>query len=232
MNRKQEVRPRNTKPKKDLTGMSFGYLTPLYWIKGKGWYCRCKCGNEKVIDTRNLNSGHTTSCGCRNYETKNLIDLTGFENEHLSVLHRVMNPHKQTKWKCVCKHCGKEFVVQANHLRYCQSCGCVRSKQEIRIAELLDDARVEYARQYTFDDLYISPGHPLRFDFAVFKDHKLSHLIEFNGRQHYDKPGGSWADSFDRLIIRDKLKVEYCKSHNIELRIIRYDEDYTLKDLI
>ena len=232
MNRKCEVQPRNTKPKKDLTGMQFGYLTPLYWVKGRGWYCRCKCGNEKFIDTRNLNSGHTTSCGCRNYETKNLNDLTGFETEHLIVLYRVANPGKQTKWRCVCKHCGKEFTAQANHLKFYQSCGCVASKQEARIADMLDASGTEYARQYTFEDLYIVPGHPLRFDFAVFKNHKLSHLIEFNGLQHYSKAGGSWADSYDRLVERDRLKLQYCKSNGIELRIIKYDDDYTIEDLI
>lgn len=223
---------RDTKPRKDLTGLEFGYLTPLYWVKGKGWYCRCKCGNEKIVDTRNLNSGHTTSCGCRNYETKNLIDLTGYENEHLVVIERILNPHKQTKWLCLCKHCGKKFIAQANHLRNYQSCGCINSLNELKIADMLDSAGVKYVRQYTFEDLYISHGHPLRFDFAVFKNQKLSHLIEFNGSQHYTRPNGSWADSYDNLIVRDRMKIEYCNKHNIELRIIRYDDNYKLEDLI
>ncbi len=29
-----EKQTRNSKPRKDLTGMQFGYLTPLYYIKG------------------------------------------------------------------------------------------------------------------------------------------------------------------------------------------------------
>lgn len=223
---------RNTKPRKDLTGKQFGYLTPLYWVKGKGWYCRCKCGNEKFVDTRNLNRGHTTSCGCRNYETKNLKDMTGFETDYIIVIRRVSNVGSQTRWLCVCKCCGKEFIAKSSHLQYYKSCGCVHSTNEVKITNMLDEAGVEYAKQYTFEDLYISQGHPLRFDFAVFKNHKLSHLIEFNGLQHYVRPGGKWADSFDNLIVRDKMKIEYCNRHNIELRIIKYTDNYTLEDLI
>ncbi len=28
------------------------------------WLFKCDCGNEKVIDSRNVRSGNTTSCGC------------------------------------------------------------------------------------------------------------------------------------------------------------------------
>ena len=44
----------------------FGRLKPLYYIKGGKWHCQCQCENktELDVDTRNLNSGHTQSCGC------------------------------------------------------------------------------------------------------------------------------------------------------------------------
>lgn len=60
-----EKQTRSSKPRVDLTGKTFTYLTPMYYIKGGKWHCKCKCGNEVDVDTRNLNSGHTTSCGCR-----------------------------------------------------------------------------------------------------------------------------------------------------------------------
>ena len=55
---------RKSNPKIDLTNKLFTYLTPKYYIKGGKWHCECKCGNEVDVDTRNLNSGHTKSCGC------------------------------------------------------------------------------------------------------------------------------------------------------------------------
>ena len=228
----REIKTRNTKPRKDVTGQQFGYLTPEYWEKGVGWHCKCKCGNHTIVDSRNLYNGHTTSCGCKRYETKNLNDLTNFENEHLIVLSRVPSK-KQTKWKCMCKHCGKEFIAQAKHLLNYKSCGCITSINECNIATMLDSADVDYSKQYTFKDLYYkSKNNPLRFDFAIFKNGKLSHLIEYNGLQHYERPKGSWSNAYDELLIRDRLKIEYCKQHNIELRIIKYNQEYTLDDLI
>ena len=50
---------RNSKPRQDLTDQTFGYLTPFEYIKGGKWKCKCICGNETIVDTRNLKSNHT-----------------------------------------------------------------------------------------------------------------------------------------------------------------------------
>jgi len=38
----------------------------------KVWECICVCGNKVKVTTGNLNSGHTTSCGCYNREQTSL----------------------------------------------------------------------------------------------------------------------------------------------------------------
>ena len=52
----------------DLTGEEFGLLTalePVGSVRGsKLWRCKCKCGEEVVVYSRNLISGNTQSCGC------------------------------------------------------------------------------------------------------------------------------------------------------------------------
>lgn len=57
----------------DLTGKRFGKLTvielgnPYIPRNGKPkrrWICLCDCGNITQVCTSDLNSGHTTSCGC------------------------------------------------------------------------------------------------------------------------------------------------------------------------
>lgn len=59
----------------DRVGQRYGRLTVLSNvskaknIKGKkqtrtNWYCLCDCGNYKTIESGNLNSSHTQSCGC------------------------------------------------------------------------------------------------------------------------------------------------------------------------
>ena len=52
----------------DLTGQRFGRLTalaPAANVSGRtAWLCRCSCGQELVVETARLRSGHTKSCGC------------------------------------------------------------------------------------------------------------------------------------------------------------------------
>jgi hypothetical protein len=52
--------------------MVFGRLTVVSRAENKGddvrWACRCSCGNEAVVATRELRKGDTRSCGCLNLE--------------------------------------------------------------------------------------------------------------------------------------------------------------------
>lgn len=230
---------RQSKPRVDLTGKMFGRLKPLYYIKGGKWHCQCQCENktELDVDTRNLNSGHTQSCGCLQKEkaSQNTIDMSNYEDENIIVLERSGSSKTQiAKWKCLCKHCGNIFTTHGSHIRSgaIKSCGCVHSQNEQRITKLLLENNISFATQYTFSDLKGLNGGRLRFDFAIFKDNKLSHLIEYNGAQHYICSQGKWAESFEQLQAHDKLKKEYCKQNNIRLIIIKYNQTYSLEDLL
>lgn len=53
----------------DLTGQKFGQLTVLKYDSTNKWgnlywLCKCDCGNEKVSNSSNLQSGFVKSCGC------------------------------------------------------------------------------------------------------------------------------------------------------------------------
>ena len=230
-----EKQKRNSKPRVDLAGKQFGYLIPIYYIKGGKWHCRC--GNEVDVDTRNLNSGHTQSCGClqKQAASNNTIDMFNYEDENLKVINRAGSDEQGiAMWQCLCKHCSNIFITRGSSIRagYIKSCGCVHSQNEQNIKKILQDNNIEFATQYTFPDLKGINGGYLRFDFAIFDNHKLSHLIEYNGSQHYIKPEGVWKDSFEILTKHDQLKQEFCRSHNIRLIIIPYNMDYSLKDLL
>lgn len=229
---------RKSKPRVDLTGKQFGYLTPLYYIKGGKWHCKCQCGNELDVDTRNLNNGHTQSCGCMQKQkaSKNTINMLGYENDGIKVLERAGSDNQGVAlWRCVCKYCGNTFITRGSSIRagYINSCGCIHSANEQNIIKLLKENNIEFATQYTFPDLLGLNGGHLRFDFAIFnKNHQLSHLIEYNGKQHYEKPDGSWQDKYDLLVQHDKIKQDYCKSHNIRLIVIPYTQKYSINDLL
>lgn len=228
---------RKSKPRVDLTNKQFTYLTPQYYIKGGKWHCICKCGNEIDVDTRNLNSGHTQSCGCLQKEkaSKNIKDMSNYEDDNIKVISSAGSDNQQIAlWNCICKHCGRRFTTRGSSIRNgdTKSCGCINSLNEQNIIKILSDNNIEFACQYTFSDLFGVNNGKLRFDFAIFNNGRLSHLIEFNGLQHYEKPSGKWGLEFDNLIENDKRKIQYCKEHNIELRIIKYNQDYSLNDLI
>lgn len=232
-----EKQTRKSKPRIDLTGKKFGRLTPQYYIKGGKWHCICDCGNELDVDTRNLNSNHTQSCGCLQKEkaSQNVVDMTGYEDDNFKVLERDgSSPQGIAYWKCICKHCGNIFTTKGSNIRSAgiQSCGCIHSLGEQKITKMLIDGNYEFSTQYTFSDLNGVGGKRLRFDFAIFSNGKLKNLIEFNGLQHYSKPEGSWGKEWDNLIENDKKKKEYCEKHNIPLKIIKYDQNFTINDLI
>lgn len=108
--------------------------------------------------------------------------------------------------------CGKSFVSAGRHIRegVVNSCGCVHSYNEQKITKILLENNIEFSSQYTFPDLKGINGGSLRFDFAIFKNGKLSHLIEYNGLQHYEKPQGQWGIEYETLIQNDKRKIQYC----------------------
>ena len=56
-----------SKLKNDLVGKKFSHLTVLFRHKESKrvkYVCKCDCGNECVVSSDKLSSGHTKSCGC------------------------------------------------------------------------------------------------------------------------------------------------------------------------
>lgn len=78
------------------------------------------------------------------------------------------------------------------------SCGCLRSSfGEQQIEKILKEQNLSYKKEFVFSDLVSENGVPLRFDFAVFENNKLSYLIEYDGEQHYsNKTDKIWVDNF------------------------------------
>ncbi|MBQ5655948.1 MAG: hypothetical protein IIV14_00755 [Bacteroidaceae bacterium] len=57
----------------DLTGQRFGRLVVIEYAgsnnhKRAAWRCLCDCGNQKIVDSGNLRSGNSQSCGCLHNE--------------------------------------------------------------------------------------------------------------------------------------------------------------------
>lgn len=60
----------------DLSGEVYGRLTVLREVErsnagSRMWLCLCTCGVETVVHSGALTQGHTKSCGCLKYESRN-----------------------------------------------------------------------------------------------------------------------------------------------------------------
>lgn len=53
----------------DMIGETFGDLTVIEYAGHSKWRCRCSCGNYTVVESTNLLSGRTSSCGCKSKST-------------------------------------------------------------------------------------------------------------------------------------------------------------------
>ena len=119
----------------DLSGQIFGYLKVLKMSPQRAknrnvqWICQCKCGNIIEVNSRNLVTGCTKSCGCLKHELA-ITDLTGKKFSRLLVLKNVPPPetvkHKCSYWLCQCD-CGNQIIVSSHSLTSgnTQSCGCL-----------------------------------------------------------------------------------------------------------
>ena len=227
---------------KNEIGNTYGYLTVIERAEntkeGRAmWKCKCKCGKETVVLGKHLRSGNTKSCGCyqRERAAQANMDRVGslvgqtfgklfvqFENGFITH----SNGKRSRIYHCVCE-CGN-IVPNAQHqyLAYgdLTSCGCIRSKGEFQIEQILKERNINYVREYSFADLV--DDLPLRFDFAIFKNNQLWGLIEFQGEQHYNQFNGFYNET---IIEHDQMKREYCSKNNIKLIVIDYKRNYDIK---
>lgn len=101
------------------------------------------------------------------------------------------------------------------------------SRGEIRIHEILEEARLNFKEEYIFPDLKSSNGKPLRFDFVVFDDDGyIDFIIEFQGKQHYEpssKFGGK--KGLYQQQYNDNKKRRFCALHDFKLIEIPYYEE-------
>lgn len=211
--------------KNDITGQKFGKLTALYRTKldkngHSYWMCQCECGNQKEIASSNLKDGKTTSCGCYHKQIiseKYLKNIIGQKFGKLTVLKREGEIGEKVKYLCQCE-CGSQVIVNYKNLQsgHTTSCGCIRSKGELKIREILNILKISYKTEYIFKN---QPNR--RYDFYL---PEYNTCIEFHGKQHYTYVN-SWHknfEEFEKAKNRDQEKIDFCIKNNIKLIIIPY----------
>ena len=231
---KELTTKRCTKP---MIGKVFGRLTVLekmYTKKGRGAYykCLCSCGNTVIVQGTMLRSKNTMSCGCYNKDKTSercFKDLTGQRFGKLVVQGRAndlvqKNGRKRVRFLCKCD-CGGTIITTRDTLvaGEVMSCGCIQSKGEYLISQILLTNNINFEKQKSYNDLRgKSKNGILRFDFYIIDE---NYLIEYDGQHHF-RAGGGWCseEHVKGTQERDKTKDEYCRKNNIPLIRIPYTQ--------
>ncbi len=110
--------------------------------------------------------------------------------------------------------------IPLSHLQGSGCMSCNESKGEKIISKFLDKNEISYYRQKKF--VGCKNIFELPFDFYI---PAMRTAIEFDGKQHYEPMeffGG--VEAYNRLMINDKIKNNYCEEEYINLIRIRYDQ--------
>jgi len=136
---------------KDITGLTFNYLTAIKYLDNSKWLFKCKCGKEKIITGYDVVKGNIKSCGCYNIEVckKNRIPLmlkAITKHNHSSRGIRSITYHS---WGCMKARCYNK-----NHPRYKDWGGrgikvCDEWKNDF--VNFLEDMRERPSKEYTID---------------------------------------------------------------------------------
>jgi len=124
-----------------------------------------------------------------------------------------------TKSIIICKKHGEFMQTPAHHWNGNGCPICKESKGENLVRNILIKKNIKYITQHKFKDCR-GKRHLLPFDFYL---PDLNVVIEYQGRQHYNKTG-TWESAFEKTILTDKIKKEYCMNNNINLLEIPYYE--------
>lgn len=115
----------------------------------------------------------------------------------------------------------------------CQACVDIRYRGPRVIKEYLDKHNVSYQREYKFIDCVYQKQLP--FDFAIFDPSgNLKCVIEYDGEQHFKfvKHWHGDEEGFKLQQLRDKIKTDYCKDHNIKLIRIPYTDYNNIEEIL
>ena len=231
--------------KLDLTNFKIGKLTvisPAPSRNGKTyWNCVCECGKETIVQTYSLSTGLTKSCGCSQHTGNKKINLLGKKFGKLTVIEETDRRMAHCiVWKCLCE-CGGISYVNTNDLRQGKiiSCGCIKSKGEEKIADILSKEKILFNKNKTLLNCrFPETNRCAVFDFYIETPEEEAgyYLIEYDGIQHFHTKTGGWnnCENLKTIQNRDKYKNQWCKENNITLIRIPYThlKDLTIKDLI
>lgn len=139
------------------------------------WECRCDCGNKSTVQTGNLTSGNTTSCGCYWIEVAS----------HLPQTHGMTNSPEYTVWCEMIRRC--EDKQRNNFKNYGGRGITVCSRWRKSFSAFFEDMGAKPTQDHSIErennDGNYEPGN---CRWATRKEQgrntRANRLLEYNGR--------------------------------------------------
>ncbi len=210
--------------------------TQVYKCLDTGWRTCYNCSKNKNEKCRwDQQISHTVSV----VPNRDMEIKPGDLFNELKVIDFAFNAKRHNYYEFQCTKCGaisyhmppsNKSDLAACH---CAACIDIKYKGPREVAKYLDTLKIPYKREYRFEDCRYQATLP--FDFAIFyPTGELKCLIEYDGEQHFkfiklwhgDKKG------FELQQLRDKIKTDYCKQHNIKLIRIPYTEFNNIENIL
>lgn len=210
-----------------IHGNKYNYKNTKYTSIRKKLKVKCNLHGEFEL----YPSQHVKGQGCQicKYDLLKNEFIKKAKKIHNYDYSKVVYKNNKTNIIVVCKTHGDFLVRPDNHINLLNGCPkCSISNGELIISNFLDQNGIEYQIQKKFNNCILKDK--LRFDFYL---PKYNICIEFNGIQHYESVdyfGGKKTLEYN--IKRDIIKKEYCNSNNIQLFIIKYNENILDKLII
>lgn len=193
--------------------------------------CLCTKHNCETYKTmQQILSGQGCKiCGIEKLSKQSYLSLEEYsekvyhKNRDIKVLSYSGMAHKA---KFFCKICGHVWESSAVSMvvngRQCPCCQHYYNGERI-ISELLSKWGYKHELQKRFSGCKDSKTLPFDIFLCDFNT-----AIEYDGEQHFKPIFGK--ESFEKTILHDNLKTDYCKKHHINLiRITCYDDDIEYK---
>lgn len=212
-----------------VIGKGEPYINPKSGHKIARWLCECECGGTALVQTGNLTTQRTKSCGCiareKSKETIKLAqlkcraDITNERFERLTAIESVELPKVGVVWRCRCD-CGNETLVPVNMLRSgnTKSCGCLRDDKISMVNRSHGESHTRLynvwngMRQRCKDPNHKSyhnyGGRGITFcdewnDYSVFKEWALANGYDVNA---------AYSDcTLDRIDVNGNYSPENCR---------------------
>lgn len=194
--------------------------------KGTYWRCLCSCGKETVAESRNIRLGLTKSCRCLSKEVTSEVRKKDISGQKFGKLTAIKNTEKLHKgvyiWECLCE-CGNTCFKPVNKLIIGEvsSCGCLNSKGEMKIQQILEQNKILFEKQKYFNTCRVAQtNRVMYFDFYIDN----SFLLEFDGIQHFESRlnGRFSEENVEKIKQKDLYKNNWCRENNIPLKRIPY----------